>query len=293
MAEGTARDVYDVAHPTPWGWRVSSYLWTKSISAGAFGVAAMLALTGGLAEPFGLVAAIIACVFALATVVLLVVDLKRPERFWFILLKPNFSSWLVWGAYILIAFSGVAFLWGAAALLGIDIALAPLGIVGIALAAGAAGYSGFLFGQAEGRDFWQSPMLPLHLVVQAVVAGAAVLGVASLAVGNAGALPSLLTLLVIGLVAHALIVAAEVATPHANNDVRLAAEAMVRGRDARLFWVGAVAIGVVVPLAFLAASAAALIPVAIASTVAALAALAGLLAYEDSWIRAGQAVPLS
>jgi Fe-S-cluster-containing dehydrogenase component/formate-dependent nitrite reductase membrane component NrfD len=293
MAEGTARDVYDVAHPTPWGWRVSSYLWTKSISAGAFGVAAMLALTGGLAEPFGLVAAIIACVFALATVVLLVVDLKRPERFWFILLKPNFSSWLVWGAYILIAFSGVAFLWGAAALLGIDIALAPLGIVGIALAAGAAGYSGFLFGQAEGRDFWQSPMLPLHLVVQAVVAGAAVLGVASLAVGNAGALPSLLTLLVIGLVAHALIVAAELATPHANNDVRLAAQAMVRGRDARLFWVGAVAIGVVVPLAFLAASAAALIPVAIASTVAALAALAGLLAYEDSWIRAGQAVPLS
>jgi Fe-S-cluster-containing dehydrogenase component/formate-dependent nitrite reductase membrane component NrfD len=293
MAEGTARDVYDVAHPTPWGWRVSSYLWTKSISAGAFGVAALLALTGGLAEPFGLVAAIIACVFALATVVLLVVDLKRPERFWFILFKPNFSSWLVWGAYILIAFSGVAFLWGAAALLGIDIALAPLGIVGIALAAGAAGYSGFLFGQAEGRDFWQSPMLPLHLVVQAVVAGAAVLGVASLAVGNAGALPSLLSLLVIGLVAHALIVAAEVATPHANNDVRLAAQAMVRGRDARLFWIGAVAIGVVVPLAFLAALAAALIPVAIGSTVAALAALAGLLAYEDSWIRAGQAVPLS
>ena len=37
MAEGTARDVYDIAHPAPWGWRVSSYLWTKSIAATLIG----------------------------------------------------------------------------------------------------------------------------------------------------------------------------------------------------------------------------------------------------------------
>src|SRR5215510_4574338 len=43
-----ARTVYDVAHPErPWGWKVSTYLWTKSIAAGALMVAA-LATMGGL-----------------------------------------------------------------------------------------------------------------------------------------------------------------------------------------------------------------------------------------------------
>jgi Fe-S-cluster-containing dehydrogenase component/formate-dependent nitrite reductase membrane component NrfD len=293
MAEGTARDVYDIAHPTPWGWRVSSYLWTKSVSAGAFGVAALLALTTGYTEPFGVVAAAIAGVFALATIVFLVWDLKRPERFWFILLKPNFRSWLVWGAYILIVFSALAGVWGLAALFGATALLTPIGVLGIAFAAAAAGYSGFLFGQAEGRDFWQSPLLPLHLVVQAVLAGAAALGVAAAALGYSAALAPLLLLLAASVLAHAVIVATELVTPHANTDVRLAAESMTRGPDARLFWLGAVLVGVALPLSAIAAGSAAFLPSPLAVIVGALAALLGLLAYEDSWIRAGQAVPLS
>ena len=41
------------------------------------------------------------------------------------------------------------------------------------LAAGTAVYTAFLFGQAKGRDLWQSPLLAPHLVVQALCAGAA------------------------------------------------------------------------------------------------------------------------
>ena len=282
FAEGTAKDVYDVAHPIPWGWRVSSYLWTKSISAGALGVAAPLALLGGMSEPFGLVASVIACLFALITVAFLVWDLKRPERFWFILLKPNFRSWLVWGAYILVAFSGLAVLWGASALFDVRGAMLPLGIAGAAFAAASAGYSGFLFGQAE-----------LHLVAQAAVAGAAALGIAAVALADTAAAPVLIALVAAGVLAHALFVAAELATPHANADVELAAHAMTRGRDARLFWVGAVLVGVGIPLAAVGAWSLAILAVAPAMLVAALAALVGLFAYEDSWIRAGQAVPLS
>src|ERR1044072_1811950 len=32
-AEARARTTYDVSHARPWGWKVSTYLWTKSISA--------------------------------------------------------------------------------------------------------------------------------------------------------------------------------------------------------------------------------------------------------------------
>ena len=36
-------------------------------------------------------------------------------------------------------------------------------------------YTAFLFGQCEGRDLWQTPLLPAHLIVQALLCGAAVL----------------------------------------------------------------------------------------------------------------------
>ncbi len=293
FAEGTARDVYDVSHAVPWGWKVSSYLWTKSISSGAFGIAALLALGNGTREPLGMVASAIASLFALATVVLLVWDLKRPERFWFILLKPNLRSWLVWGAYILMVFSGLAALWGALVLFGLTALVVPVAVAGIAFAIAAAGYSGFLFGQAEGRDFWQSPLLPIHLVAQAAAAGAAVLAIAAAALGELSVATLLFGVLVAAVSTHAVIVAAEVATPHANSDKGLAAHAMTHGPYARLFWGGAVLIGVVVPLALGAAWWMGMAPALPAFVAASVTALAGLLAYEDSWIRAGQAIPLS
>ena len=43
------------------------------------------------------------------------------------------------------------------------------------LALGAAIYTAFLFAQAEGRDLWQSSLLPFHLMAQAFVAGAGAL----------------------------------------------------------------------------------------------------------------------
>src|SRR5207247_761036 len=95
--------VYDVPHvPRPWGWKVSAYLWTKSIAAGvllvaALGVFSELAGGGWLS---GTVAPLLALVFLAITTGLLVFDLKRPERFLFILLKPNFRSWLVWGVLV-------------------------------------------------------------------------------------------------------------------------------------------------------------------------------------------------
>ena len=53
------------------------------------------------------------------------------------------------------------------------------------VAAAAAGYSAFLFGQAEGRDFWQSPLLLPHLLAAALAAGAAILMLVADALGGA------------------------------------------------------------------------------------------------------------
>jgi len=63
------------------------------------------------------------------------------------------------------------------------------------LALAAAGYSAYLFGQAEGRDFWQSPLLLPHLIVAAMLAGAAslVLVVMDAPSVNPGALAAFLS----------------------------------------------------------------------------------------------------
>jgi hypothetical protein len=77
-------------------------------------------------------------------------------------------------------------------------------------------------------------------------------------------------------------------TPH----VEIAIGAMTHGVYARRFWAGGVVLGLVVPAAItvlaLAADTGALWP-----AIAGLAAVIGMWFYEDSFVRAGQSVPLS
>src|SRR5262249_16019999 len=164
-----ARTVYDVAHPEqPWGWQVSTYLWTKSIAAGVLMVAA-LATMGGLtaAGPLAsLVAPVLSLIFLAGTTALLVLDLQRPERFLYPLCNPTRRSWLVWGGSILLAHGLVPLFWLFEGLRRDSDALVLLALPMVLLMAASAGYSAFLFGQAEGRDFWQSPLVLPHLLLR-------------------------------------------------------------------------------------------------------------------------------
>lgn len=270
--------VYNVAHEKPWRRMVSGYLWTKSIAAGVAMVAGALLGLGKFTADASLtrIAPLLALLFLGVTGVLLVADLGKPSRFLYILTKPNFRSWLVWGSYVLMVFGLAALAW----LLGATWVAWPVAVLGAMTAA----YSGFLFGQAEARDFWQSPLVPVHLLIQAVTAGAAAL----LSPANwlsPGLVPLLATVLASGLIGHALFLAAELAMPHASLMVAQTSSLITRGPYARRFWSLAVGLGVLLPLMTLASG--------IAVPLGGLAALLGLLVYEDIWVQAGQAVPLS
>lgn len=285
-----ARTVYDVAHAArPWGWKVATYLWTKSIAAGALLLAA-LAVAGGWARggPLtGIAAPILALVFLALTTALLVLDLKRPDRFHYLLLKPNWRSWLVWGAWILMAFGAVAGLWLIGGLAGSTRLLRLLAWPAAGLAAAAAGYSAFLFGQAEGRDFWQSPLLFWHLLVAAVLAGAAVLVLAALAVGSGpAAVDPLRRVLAVALAAEGLVLLADLFGSHPSQDIARAARLLTRGALSHRFWGGVVAAGIGLPLLLLLGGAP-------GAALASLLALGGLWLYEELWVRAGQSIPLS
>jgi Fe-S-cluster-containing dehydrogenase component/formate-dependent nitrite reductase membrane component NrfD len=289
--DGTlGRSVYDAPHMTrPWGAKVSAYLWTKSIAAGALLVPALAVLAGVAPSGFLLGAAppVLALLFLAITTGLLVFDLKRPDRFHYILFKGNPTSWLVWGAWILMAYGLVAVLWLLGAHNGAGGLLRVLALPAVLLAAGAAGYSAFLFGQAEGRDFWQSPLLLPQLLLAALAAGAASLLVLRVLAGGEPEDLRLLAWTMAGaLVGHATLLFAELGSKHPSLDVARAARLITRGHFRSRFWTGVITRGIVVPLLIVWLAPAAIL-------LAALLVLAGLWIYEELWVKAGQSIPLS
>lgn len=295
VGPGDTKVVYDVHHPKPWGWKVATYLWTKGIASGALLVAAILLLFGwaGDRNTFDIAAPLLGMIFIAATAVFLITDLKRPERFWFLLAKPNPTSWLVWGGYILGLFGAVAFLWLGAALLDLDGVQNVLMALSIPLAAASAGYTAFLFAQAEGRDSWQSPMLLPHLLVQAGVAGAAILLIGGALLGaDDGDLRVLAGVLAGAVVLSAALLLMEYSVPHVNAHVRKTIALITHGPYRSTLLGGVLLLGTLVPVALVALMFA-IDAYALLGALAGVAALAGLWLYERMWVSAGQDVPLS
>ena len=262
---------YDVSHARPWSWQVPAYLWTKSIGSATLALPALAVALGKLQPDRmrDITLALIALLFTAATLLLLVWDLDRKDRFLRVLLRPQMRSWLARGAFILTAYSGLC-----AAVLLSAVFIWPAIVAGFF----AAIYTAFLFGQCKGRDLWHTPLLPVHLFVQTLLAGSAVLAW----------LPGLHSLATVGLWAtlgaHALILIAEFSMPHSTDNARYAARLITNGQYRRPFWWGAVLAGCVLPATLLLAGVPAL---------AGLAALAGLFFFEWCFVMAGQSVPNS
>ena len=287
-----ARTTLNTAHPRPWGWKVVTYLWTKGVGAGALALALLAHLMGLGTGTLGTwVAPALALFGAATTGALLVWDLKRPERFLFIFLKSNWTSWLVRGAYVLSAFSAGAILWALASAFDVRWAMTTLAWIGLPVSALMAGYTAFLFGQAEGRDLWQSPLLFWHLVVQAVMVGSGALAVAGLALDlSARQWDLLAAAFVLSTVTHLVMLALEYGGRHASRQATVAAHIVRSGRYASTFWLGAV-VPAAAALGLGALSWAGLSPLLLA--LGGLLVQPALIAYESVFVRAGQDPPLS
>ncbi len=284
------RETYNVPHKIPWHWQVPSYLVAKSIGAGVFIVAAAGVALGLLpAIPFfTTIAALMALIFIGINTCLLVWDLDRPDRFWTILMRPQWRSWLARGAFILIGFSAVSGVFLLSHLFG-RANLANLLIwPGVILAALSAIYTAFLFAQAEGRDLWQSTLLPWHLFVQAIMAGAAGLLIAALFFGaTAEATRVLAWTFGLSLLVNLLItIGGEFAVPHASQVAKVAAHLITRGRYKKWYWFSIVG-GMLAPLVLVVLFSNSPIMLAFAG----LLSIAGLFAYEWAFVMAPQEVP--
>jgi Ni/Fe-hydrogenase subunit HybB-like protein len=150
-------------------------------------------------------------------------------------------------------------------------------------------YTAYLFAQAKARDMWQNPLLPPHLLVQALLVGSA-----ALLPFAAWLAPRVFFVLfwILGLASllHLLLIWGEVTLTHPTAHARLAVHEMVRGRYGAFFWTG-VALALlsgVAPWLSLMGDADILIGLS-----ASILALGGLLSYEHAYVQAGQSVPLA
>jgi Ni/Fe-hydrogenase subunit HybB-like protein len=289
---GDARVDYDVPHEKPWGFDMALYLLTKGIATGTMLVSLLLPFFYGDRFPLTtVVGPAISLVFLVLTAGVLIADLERPERFYYILIRPNWRSWMVWGAYFLTAQGAITTIWLAAVWLGFSgvprLLLWPAVIVSLLTT----GYTGFLFAQGLARDLWQGPQSTFDLIAQAIAEGAAVLLLAAVLIPgltDSGFVRALALTMVGAMTVHvALIVIENVVAPSPTRHRRLATDAIRRGPFARLFWGGAVTAAAASAVAAFAIS----IPIVLAIT--ALVALASSFAWEYIWVEAGQSVPLS
>jgi Fe-S-cluster-containing dehydrogenase component len=292
-----ARTTLNTAHPRPWGWRVVTYLWTKGVAAGVlFLVAAAFLFDRHMGHDGTVVGPVIALAGLGLTGVLLVADLKQPARFYYLLTKPNPRSWLVLGSVALAAFGALATVWLLVGAIGdnedpgYDNVLNALSVPAMLAAIAAAGYTAFLFNQAEGRDLWQSRLLLPHLLAQAGMVGA---GVLALFTPSREMRPEadqfVVRALVVATVLHIAFALVEFYGAHDSKQAAAGARLATAGPYAPLFRGS-------LTLALVAAGLAAFswdgehLGLAVAAGIVVQVALLG---YETVFVRAGQDVPLS
>ncbi len=296
-AEHMVQVAYNAQHKIPWHWPVPAYLVTKGLGSGAF---MLLSLGLGLnLFPFDSLTAVVTGLLSLLfigiTTALLVYDLDRPERFLSILFRPQWRSWLTRGAFLLVGFSAVAGLWWLLET-GAHFGLLPARTaaqarpfflwLGLILAAGSAVYTAFLFGQAEGRDLWQSSLLPLHLIVQALMVGSGLFLLMDLAMAMPAQASQLARVTFISMIVLDLLVTlfGEFGMPHASEVAARAAHDISHGRYRRHFWWGSIALGHVLPLILVAPGQ------PILAGLAALCTMVGLYFFEYAFVMAPQEI---
>ncbi len=288
--DAAARRVYDAPDKgVLWGNDVAAYVWTKAISAGAFLLPFAASALGMTLHPtLAWAGCTIALTFLVATTILLVSDLTQPKRFLYVLLRPQWKSWLVLGGYALTLYGLALTLWAVTMLTGRTEAAEAIGWVTAVLAVLTAVYTAFLFAQAKGRDFWQSPTLVLHMLLHAALAGAAVFAIVFLFSAPGGEWFAFVrNTLIVAVILNLLVIASEMLTPHPTADARKTVQAIVKGRYRGYFWILGIAVGNLLPVVLAWAGGDALLAVAGVSV------LIGLYATEYVWVRAPQDIPLS
>jgi formate-dependent nitrite reductase membrane component NrfD len=289
VAGEVARRTYDAPQKGAlWGWHVTAYIWTKAIAAGAVMIPLLAALFGVDGATLGIRTVGVVCglAFLALTGLLLAADLDQPKRFIYVLLRPQWRSWLVRGAYIITAYGASLALWLLWALARRTSVLLDVVVIGLAIAT--AVYTAFLLRQAKSRDFWQSPWLSVHMLVHALLAGVAIFMFGLPFVEGSSPWRYFISWLgILLIVTRQTCDLIELRTAHATPDTAKTIELIAKGPYAKLYRNLVQILGGVVPGLFI------LLLPAWTAPLSAILLLIGIYCSEHIWVRAPQRIPLA
>jgi Fe-S-cluster-containing dehydrogenase component/formate-dependent nitrite reductase membrane component NrfD len=292
-----ARTTYDVPRKQLWGSKVTDYLFTKSLAGGIFPVALLLQMATGEGESLGAFPALASFIWLSICLVLLVLDLKKPSRFYLILLRPNWKSWLARGSFVILFYHTLLAVWLGMSFLGYEPTTAIFVVPTVFLGGFTACYTAWLFAQAKGRVLWMRRHWWAHLIVQAALAGSAFLSLAHpfFEFESDSFAKGLMSVFFGSLVLHMIFTLTEgrCSPKGREEEYERASRLLTKGPWAKQHWFGGVLAGIVVPVVLLTLAVPGFLSLAIALPLAGLFALAGLRIIEDAFIRAGQALPIS
>jgi formate-dependent nitrite reductase membrane component NrfD len=192
------------------------------------------------------------------------------------------------GGYTISVFGLLVTVWGVTTFFELNIPEMPLlwvtGVFAILLAI----YTAFLFAQAKGRDFWQSPTLPLHMLVHSVMAGAAIFSLISLIFGSEDWMGILKNVMILALVVNLFTLITELTITHPTTAAKSVVHMIIKGRYKNLFWGGTVIIGNIIPLLLVLFN-----PSIVMIAISGVLVLIGIYITEKIWVEAPQRIPLA
>ena len=151
-------------------------------------------------------------------------------------------------------------------------------------------YTAFLFAQAKGRDFWQSPSLAIHMLVHSLMAGAAAFTIVALFTDVTADWTTYLKYLLFGSIAMNLVTMLfELTTTHPTVDAGRVSTMITKGQYAKLFYGGVVLVGNIIPVVLLIMSIGNPLMMAVAGALV----LLGIYFTEHIWVEAPQRIPLT
>jgi molybdopterin-containing oxidoreductase family membrane subunit len=199
----------------PWGVWVAFYIYFIGLSAGSFLLSTLVyVFKYEKLEPVGRIAVLQAFFCLIAGMVFIFIDLGHWQRFWHVIVYPQWNSVLAWeiwfyNAYVVVLLFELWLLmrcdlarWAAEATgwrrglyrclsLGFHCPATPpeqaacdartrrwlkvFGVIGIPLALGVHGGTGAIFAVVKARPAWYSPIFPLVFIVSALVSGGGLL----------------------------------------------------------------------------------------------------------------------
>jgi formate-dependent nitrite reductase membrane component NrfD len=208
-----------------------------------------------------------------------------------VILRPQWKSWLVKGGYALTIYGALLSLLTYLYFNGqmeLNSPWHPILFLTAAAAIVTAVYTAYLFAQAKGRDFWQSPVLALHMLIHSLTAGAAFFAILAIFdVPSDGWMSYLRWVMTLGIAANMIVMFVELTTPHMTQEAKLTANMITKGTYKTRFWWGVVIFGNLLPLILM------LSGISFGVQISGLLSLFGIYLTEKIWVEAPQRIQLS